>query len=163
VDVPGNRLVRREGDSLVIVERGKLMRPKSYSVLLLPGKELSVGEGAYSVILSPLQKWQGSLEQARSHNPWFALFDGDAVRDGVLVRNFRPGDRVRPLGLGGHKKVHDVFIDVKVPAALRPTWPLVVIDSEIAWVPGCVRGEIAKITAMTRWVCQGTVIPLPGK
>jgi tRNA(Ile)-lysidine synthase len=163
VDVPGNRRVRREGDSLVIVERGKLMHPKSYSFLLFPGKELSVGEGAYRVMLSPLQEWQGSLEQARSHSLWFALFDGDTVRDGVLVRNSWPGDRVRPLGMRGHKKVHDVFIDVKVPVALRPIWPLVVIGSEIAWVPGCVRSEIAKITAATRWVCQGTVIPLPGK
>lgn len=163
VDVPGNRRVRREGDSLVITERRKHMRSTSYSFLLFPGKELSVGEGAYRVMLSPLQEWHGSLEQARSRNPWLALFDGDAVRDGVLVRTFCPGDRMRPLGMHGHKKVHDVFIDAKVLAALRPTWPLVVVGSEIAWVPGCVRSEIAKITATTRWVCQGSVIPLPGK
>ena len=163
VDIPGKRRVRLAGDSLVIAEREKLVRPKSYSFPLSPGKELSVGEGTYRVVLSPLREWQGSLEQARSRSLWIALFDGDAVRDGVLVRNFRPGDRVRPLGMRGHKKVHDVFIDGKIPAALRPTWPLLVVGSEIAWVPGCVRGETAKITATTRWVCQGAVIPLPGK
>jgi tRNA(Ile)-lysidine synthase len=163
VDVPGNRRVLHEGDSLVITERGERLHSIPYSSLLLPGNELSVGEGAYRVTLSPLREWEGSLEQVRSNNLWVALFDGDAVRDGVLVRNFYPGDRVRPLGMKGRKKVHDVFIDAKVPVVHRSTWPLVVVGSEIAWVPGCVRSEIAKITATTQWVCQGTVIPLPGK
>ena len=163
VDVPGNRRVLREGDSLVITERGERLHSIPYSSLLLPGNELSVGEGAYRVTLSPLREWKGSLEQVRSNNLWVALFDGDAIRDGVLVRNCSPGDRVRPLGMKGHKKVHDVFIDAKVPVVRRSTWPLVVVGSEIAWVPGCVRSEIAKITATTQWVCQGTVIPLPGK
>lgn len=165
MDVPGNRRVLREGDSLVITERRKRRHsiPIPYSSLLLPGNELSVGEGGYRVALSPLQEWKGSLEQVRSNNLWVAFFDGVAVRDGVLVRNFCPGDRVRPLGMKGHKKVHDVFIDAKVPGRHRSTWPLVVVGSEIAWVPGCVRSEIAKITATTRWVCQGAVIPLPGK
>jgi tRNA(Ile)-lysidine synthase len=163
VDVPGNHRVLREGDSLVIAERGKCLPSIPYSSLLLPGKELSVGEGAYQVTLSSHQAWAGSLDQVRSNNLWVALFDGDAVRDGVLVRTFSPGDRVRPLGMHGHKKVHDVFIDAKVPVVHRSTWPLVIVGSDIAWVPGCVRSEIAKITATTRWVCQGTVVPLPGK
>jgi tRNA(Ile)-lysidine synthase len=163
VDVAGNRRVLREGDALVIAEPGKRLHSIPYSSLLLPGKELLVGEGAYRVALSPLQEWKGTLEQVRSCTLWHVLFDGDAVRDGILVRNFCPGDRVRPLGMKGHKKVHDVFIDAKVPVMHRFTWPVIVVGSEIAWVPGCVRSEIAKITATTRWVCQGTVIPLPGK
>ena len=163
VDVPGNRRVLREGDALVIAARGKRLPSIPYSSLLLPGKELSVGEGAYRVVLSPLHEWKGNFEQVRSRTLWHALFDGDAVRDGVLVRTFSPGDRVCPLGMHGHKKVHDVFIDAKIPVVHRSTWPLVVVGSDIAWVPGCVRSEIAKITAATRWVCQGTVIPLPEK
>ena len=163
VDVAGNRRVLREGDSLVIAERGKRQHSIPYNSLLLPGKELSVGEGAYRVVLSPLQEWKGNPEKVRVRTLWHALFDGDTVRDGVLVRNFCPGDRVRPLGMHGHKKVHDVFIDAKVPVMHRLAWPLIVVGSEIAWVPGCVRSEIAKITATTRWVCQGRVVPLPGK
>src|SRR5262249_12325433 len=52
--------------------------------------------------------------------PWRALFDLAAL-DGapIRMRNPRPGDRVRPLGLGGSKKLQDVFVDAKVPRAER--------------------------------------------
>ncbi|MSQ47469.1 MAG: tRNA lysidine(34) synthetase TilS [Deltaproteobacteria bacterium] len=163
VDVPGNRRVRREGDALVIADRGKRVPPIPYNFLLLPGNELVVGEGAYRVVLSPLREWQGGFAQVRAETLWQAFFDGDAVRAGVFVRTCAPGDRVRPLGMHGHKKVHDVFVDTKVPAVHRATWPVVVVGADIAWVPGCVRGEVAKVTATTRWVCQGAVVPLPGK
>jgi tRNA(Ile)-lysidine synthase len=163
VDVPGNRRVVRDGDNLVITNRGKPTPASPYRASLLPGTELLVGEGDYRVVLSPLQEWQGSREQIQARTLWHAFFDGEAVRDGVLVRTVSPGDRVRPLGMQGHKKVHDVFVDAKVPVALRSTWPLVVVGSDIAWVPGCVRGEIAKITPTTRLLCQGQVVPLPEK
>jgi tRNA(Ile)-lysidine synthase len=63
----------------------------------------------------------------------------------------------------GHKKVHDVFIDAKVPLRYRRVFPLIVIGQEIAWVPGYVRGETAKVTSDTRFVCQIAVSPLPEK
>jgi tRNA(Ile)-lysidine synthase len=113
--------------------------------------------------MAPLQEWQGSLDRVRSADVWQALFDGEADREGIRVRNYSRGDRLQPLGMHGHKKVHDVFVDAKVPFSRRLTWPVVIIGSEIAWVPGCVRGETAKITAVTRWVCQVRVIPLPEK
>ena len=60
-----------------------------------------------------------------------AAFDLDAVRraEGSLqVRNFRPGDRFRPLGMAGHKKLKDLFIDRRrspAPGAApcRSCWP----------------------------------------
>lgn len=163
VDVPGNRRVLREGDTLVIATREQRVPSPPYGFLLLPGEELLVGKGAYRVALSPLQEWRGDYELIQVRTLWHAYFDGDTIRDGLLVRTVSPGDRIRPLGMHGHKKVHDVFVDAKVPVRHRSIWPLVVVGSEIAWVPGCVRGEIAKVNATTRWICQGTVIPLPEK
>ena len=32
----------------------------------------------------------------------------------LAVRNRRPGDRFRPVGLGGRKKLQDYFVDRKV-------------------------------------------------
>lgn len=163
VDVPGKHRVVRDGDTLVITNRGRPAPASPYHASLLPGEELLVGEGAYRVVLSPLQEWRGNREQIQTRTLWHVFFDGEAIRDGVLVRTVSPGDRIRPLGMHGHKKVHDVFVDAKVPVAHRATWPLVVVGSDIAWVPGCVRGEIAKITPTTRWICQGQVVPLPEK
>jgi tRNA(Ile)-lysidine synthase len=46
------------------------------------------------------------------------------------------GDRLRPLGSPGSRKLKDVLIDRGVPAWLRDRLPLLCWDGEIAWVPG---------------------------
>jgi tRNA(Ile)-lysidine synthase len=62
----------------------------------------------------------------------------DACRvAGLAVRTRRPGDWLRPLGLGGRKKLQDYFVDRKVPRDQRDRVPLVVDDRDrIVWVAG---------------------------
>ena len=56
---------------------------------------------------------------------------------GLAVRNRRPGDRFRPIGLGGRKKLQDVFVDRKVPKTARDHVPIVVDGADrIVWVAG---------------------------
>jgi tRNA(Ile)-lysidine synthase len=54
----------------------------------------------------------------------------------LIVRGWRAGDRVRPVGLGGTKTLQDLFTDRKVPRALRRSLPLVVCGEEVVWVAG---------------------------
>ncbi|CAM3962586.1 tRNA lysidine(34) synthetase TilS [Alicyclobacillus pomorum] len=61
--------------------------------------------------------------------------------ENVIVRTAMPGDRVRPLGLNGSKKVHDIFVDAKVPRLQRASWPLFEVDGNVVWIPGLVRSE----------------------
>jgi tRNA(Ile)-lysidine synthase len=84
--------------------------------------------------------------------PWRAVFDAVAFGDGALrVRAPVPGDRLRPLGLGGSKKVQDVFVDAKVPRFERAGWPVVeASDGEILWLPGLARADRARIARSTR-------------
>jgi len=63
----------------------------------------------------------------------------------LTVRGRRPGDRLRPLGLGGSKKLQDLLVDRKVPRAERDTVPLVVGPAGILWVVGHALGEHARI------------------
>jgi tRNA(Ile)-lysidine synthase len=115
------------------------------------------------VAMTPALKWDGPPQQARCANRWQALFDADALSETLWVRSVRPGDRVCPLGMRGHKKIHDIFIDRKVSPRLRPGFPVVTLGSVVAWVPGYVRGNVATVTEKTRQVCWLTVHPLPGK
>jgi tRNA(Ile)-lysidine synthase len=163
VEVPGRFLVRRNRGHLLLERKGVLSGESSYCYLLSPGQELLITEGGWRVILSAPSVWSGLPHLARSSEPWQALFDADILPDRVVVRSFRQGDRICPLGMKGHKKVHDVFVDAKVPPRRRRSLPLVVIGAEVAWVPGCVRGELAKVTPVTRRVCRAEVSPLPGK
>jgi len=81
---------------------------------------------------------------------WRAVFDADLLAAPLRIRRTRPGDRVRPLGLGGTKKLQDVFIDAKVPRDARSSWPIVE-DARglVVWVPGLVRGDAAPIGRTT--------------
>ena len=68
--------------------------------------------------------------------PLEAFLDADSVAGGLTIRSRRPGDRLRPLGLGGEKKVQDLLVDTKVPLEERDGVPLVCAEWGIAWVVG---------------------------
>ncbi|NCD22735.1 MAG: tRNA lysidine(34) synthetase TilS [Spartobacteria bacterium] len=60
-----------------------------------------------------------------------------AVGDRDLVfRSWRPGDRMKPLGMAGSKKLSDVFTDLKIPRAERPSWIVVECAGQIAALAG---------------------------
>ena len=59
-----------------------------------------------------------------------------AVGGRLLVRSWREGDRMRPVGLGGTKSLQDLFTDRKVPRALRSELPVVEVGGAIVWVAG---------------------------
>ena len=66
------------------------------------------------------------------------------------VRTPKAGDRIRPLGLGGTKKLQDIFVDAKVPRVERSGWPVITAGGVVAWVPGLVRGEVALVGEQSR-------------
>ena len=79
-----------------------------------------------------------------------ALFDSAQITAPIVVRNFRPGDRVRPIGMSGTRKVQDVFVDRKLARARRATWPMVTVADEILWIPGLLRARHAMVRPATR-------------
>lgn len=54
----------------------------------------------------------------------------------LTLRGWRPGDRFRPLGMRGEKKLQDFFVDAKVPRDERGRIPLLLAGERIAWVVG---------------------------
>ena len=91
-----------------------------------------------------------------------ALFDADEIEGKLSVRGFRHGDRIRPHGMTGTRKVHDVFVDRKLPRERRSTWPIIESQSEILWIPGLIRSRSALVTAATRNLLQLTAKPDAG-
>ncbi|MCU1381619.1 MAG: tRNA(Ile)-lysidine synthase [Acidobacteria bacterium] len=71
----------------------------------------------------------------------------DLCRGALAVRNRRPGDRFRPVGLDGQKKLQDYFVDRKVPRNRRDSVPLVVDETDrIVWVAGFGIDEAFRVT-----------------
>jgi len=75
----------------------------------------------------------------------------------VLIRNRRPGDRVRPFGCSHERKLKDVLIDRRVARSERPALPLLVVDGRIAWVPGVTIDDAFRLEGQQRvWVAELT-------
>ena len=93
--------------------------------------------------------------------PDLAVLDPGALGRSLLVRSWREGDRMRPLGLGGSKSLQDLFTDRKVPRSLRHALPVVTSDGRIVWIAGVAVSEefAAKAGAPQAAVLSAAQVP----
>lgn len=75
-----------------------------------------------------------------------AYLDDDKLVHPLTLRSFEEGDLFVPLGMKGHKKLKDFFIDSKVPKTFRRRIPLLISGGSIAWVVGYRINECFKLT-----------------
>jgi tRNA(Ile)-lysidine synthase len=115
------------------VPRGATLEPVR---LRIPGT-VAFGEHEIHCALGPPELSPGVL-------------DRDLLGDELIVRAWRPGDRMRPLGLTGSKSLQDLFTARRVPRERRRRLPVVEAAGEIVWVAGVATSERFKITAATR-------------
>lgn len=74
----------------------------------------------------------------------------------LSVRNRRIGDRFIPSGMKNEKKLKDFLIDLKVPAYLRDSLPILCSDNTIAALIGTRTGELFKIDNQTKNILKIT-------
>ena len=79
------------------------------------------------------------------------LEDGDRV----FVRNRRPGDRIRPFGCAHERRLKDLLIDRRVPRPSRDRLPLLLVEEQLAWIPGVTVAEGCRITDRREvWIAE---------
>ena len=78
------------------------------------------------------------------------MLDRATLGDELVVRSWRPGDRMAPLGLSGSKSLQDLFTARRVPRRERAAVAVVESHGEIAWVAGVATSERFKVTGSTR-------------
>jgi len=80
--------------------------------------------------------------------------DYDKIKGALKIRNFKTGDRFRPLNFNGEKKLSDFFTDEKIPLHERKEIPLLVCDSGIVWIMGYQIDDRFKITSNTEQILR---------
>lgn len=78
--------------------------------------------------------------------------DWSKLRPPMVIRTFRPGDKFRPLGMKGHKKISDFLSDRKVPQLLRDEVLLLCDRQGPVWIVGHEIAERAKVDDKTERV-----------
>ncbi len=90
----------------------------------------------------------------REESPEVALLDYDQVGFPLIIRSFRPGDRLQPLGMEGEKKVKDLFIDSKIPTRQRKKIPLLFHQQRLLWVTGLRLDHRVRVQAKTQRILR---------
>lgn len=86
-----------------------------------------------------------------------AYLDADKLKYPLVIRNVRPGDKFIPLGMKGHKKIKDFFIDLKVPSDKRASTPILTSKDKIVWICGFRIADDFKVTSQTKKIVKVTI------
>jgi len=154
-DLPGQR-VERVGAALVLRSRavgasGRVLAkaPNFFEYpLSIPGEVVLPAVGA-TLIAERRPALPGGSESVGPDRPGepTAVVRDDLADGTWRVRSRCPGDWFQPVGLGGRKKLQDLFVDRKVPRDRRDLIPLVVSGSgRIVWVAGYGIDEAFRVT-----------------
>ena len=79
-----------------------------------------------------------------------AFLDADLIGRNIQVRPVKSGDKFRPLGLKGTKKLSDLLIDEKITRDLRHRTPVVETEGKIVWIAGIRIDDRYKVTGQTK-------------
>ncbi|MGM0409805.1 MAG: tRNA lysidine(34) synthetase TilS [Bacillota bacterium] len=156
IDLPDEIVVKRIYDQLIIQKDISEDKIKNYSFDLKLGKrtKISNSQKLKTKVLNLKNSWKKEAIKSKK-----CLIDYDKVTFPLVVRNRRKGDRFRPLGLNGSKKIKDFFIDEKVPKNERNKIPLVVdANGIIVWVVKFRIDERVKIDKNTTKVLELTLL-----
>lgn len=120
------------------------LEPRLFSYRLdVPGA-LRLAETGDLIEASVTHGDRGLLTQA---GPAAAVLQADRVALPLTVRSRQPGDRLKPLGAPGSKKVQDLLVDRKVPCRERDLVPIIEdAEGRILWVAGVTMAELARVT-----------------
>jgi len=148
----GSGAVSLAGRLQAAVAGGKLYlwprRRQTVRVKYEPGRRLDLDwpEVAFSGRMVSRDRMKVNRKPA-SRRIWL---DWDRLKPPLEIRTARPGDRFRPLGMKGHKKVGDFLTDRKVPRPLRDEVLLLCDREGPVWVVGQEIADRVKIETQTR-------------
>ncbi len=153
----GRRVALRDGT--VWRERaGLFFAPKQASeaddgAALAPGDAVEAGRGLLRVELLAARPARLDADA-----PEAVVADADRLAFPLTARRWRPGDRFRPLGMQGAKKVSDFLTDEKVPPHRRAETLVLLSGDEIVWVVGRRLAHGVRVRPGTRRFAKFTYI-----
>ncbi len=150
ISLPGGQTFRRVYERLIFSSE-KEKEPKDFFLLIHKPGLYRMKEPSFSINVT---EYGRTIFEPAIHSSQTALFDADRITFPLTVRNVRKGDRFIPLGMKGHKKLKNFFIDGKIPAEERRTIPILLTGSEILWVCGFRMNDRFKVTPHTKKILK---------
>lgn len=140
-DLPGGLSAYTEYGTLVVSRSGADQFVLAPSVLEIPGTVDLGPAGSIAAEWADCEDVSGG-----SHS---VVVDATAFGDALTVDSVREGDRMRPFGMEGTRKLSDMLIDAKVPRRDRGALPVVRDGERIVWLAGVRMSEEYRVTRDT--------------
>ncbi len=159
VDIEGGRRVEVAYGAVRVGARASVRPPAA------PSEPLRIdGPGTYRWMAGGAAGTLHVKEGARRRAPpafgLAAEFDADLLEWPLTVRTRKSGDRMRPRGGRGSRKLSDLMIDARIARAGRAALPIVTsARGELLFVPELRPGESARPTARTKRIVIIDYVP----
>jgi len=138
-ELPQGFEVRISYDKLIFSKKmDKSTAPYSYRVNL---NGITVANEAKGVLNASVMSMKEAKElygppESLKEGDFVQFFDYNKLGNGIVLRNRIEGDRIRPRGSRGEKRLKEFFIDEKIPREKRDEIPLIARDNKIVWIVG---------------------------
>ena len=135
-------------------ERGKIViskkniSPQKFEVEIKIGESIKIDKKIFSI--SPVKK--ESIILGKSKN--IEYISAEKVKGDFIIRNWHSGDRFKPIGMAGTKKISDYLNDIKVDAVKKKIQLVLVNNKKIVWVIEQRLDDVYKITPKTKKVLK---------
>lgn len=141
-DLPGGLCARTEYASMVVSWRDEEPLRVAPRLLSVPGSADLGSAGSISAEDDVPKAWDGGSESV--------VIDADSVTGELTIGSMQEGERMRPLGMTGTRKLSDMLTDAKVPRRLRHATPVVRDGDRVVWLAGVRMSDEYRVDASTR-------------
>jgi len=156
LDLPGKLRLRKSYDQLGVEIAAAMPEPGFEPVIItIPARQQIRLSGQYQIELRAEPVETGEFkkppsDKSRRQSIFSSGRDEDRVAldnlaPPLLIRGPRPGDRIIPLGMKGHRKLKEILQELKVPREQRKIYPLLFAGDELVWIPGFGISEKARL------------------
>jgi tRNA(Ile)-lysidine synthase len=147
------RLKLRGGSAAVDIAGGRRVQVTYGQARIEPRRAARGGGSQHQVVIDGpgSYPWSAGTRLRLVVGEDDGAFDADRVAWPLVMRARRPGDRMRPRGGRGSRKLSDLMIDAKIARAARATLPvLTTADDVVLFVPGLRVAEAGRPVSATR-------------
>ncbi|SEU10313.1 tRNA(Ile)-lysidine synthase [Salinibacillus kushneri] len=146
LDFPGGLKVMKVYDHLVLTFTENEIH--TYHKAIYPGESLILPNGIELTV-----QVEDLMEIPEENTRYEFVCDVSHVTFPLIIRTREKGDKMKVRGLGGRKKIKDIFIDEKIPKQEREIWPIVTDNQgKILWLAGLKKGEVKSSTSNHKWL-----------